>query len=369
MVSMRLLRAKPPRKQLGSASGNCGAPALAAVYRRAVKDLLFRGAAQAVLRTPLVHVIARGRQRGADRDLDRQIAAVLEAQRLLRLPALETMDPPRARAFAETGLSPLEVAPTPMAEVIDTTVPGRAGAIPVRIFVPPGAGPHWIVYLHGGGGVVGSIRSAEPVTRLVAAQTRCTVASVDYRLGPEHRHPAAIEDACSAWEALTARATGRIAVAGDSFGGFLSAHVDRHARTAGVRRPDLQVLIYPGVDFTQSSPSIERLATGYLLTRSMIRWFRSNYLRSDDEQRAVSPVFWPDLRGAARAIIATAGYDPLVDEGDRYVELLRAAGTDVLHRRYPSLIHGFLSIAGCVAVARAAVDQLCGDIRDRLDAS
>ena len=212
-----------------------------------MKDRLFRGAAQIVLRTPLVHVVSRGRQRGVDAALDRQVAAVLEAQRLLRMPPLETMESVRARAFAEEGLSPLEVAPAAMAEVIDTTVAGRGGPIPVRIFVPPEAGPHWIVYLHGGGGVIGSIRSAEPVTRLLAAQTRCVVASVEYRLGPEHRHPAAIDDACAAFQALLARvpAGGRIAIAGDSFGGFLSAHVDHHALAAGGRRPDLQILIYP----------------------------------------------------------------------------------------------------------------------------
>jgi acetyl esterase len=334
-----------------------------------VKDRLFRGAALAVLRTPLARVVARGRQRGADRDLDRQVAAVLEAQRLLRLPALDTMEPARARTFAESGLSPLEVAPVAMAEVLDTTVAGRAGPVPVRMFVPHDAGPHWIVYFHGGGGIIGSIRASEPVTRLLAAQTRCVVASVEYRLGPEHRHPAAIDDACAAWDALVARAPGgRIAVAGDSFGGFLSAHVDHHALATGARRPDLQVLIYPAVDMTQSSPSIERLADGYLLTRSMIQWFRTNYLNPGDDRRAVSPMFWPDLGRSAPAVIATAGYDPLVDEGDRYADMLRAAGTAVRHRRYPSLIHGFLSIAGGVAAARAAVDELCRDIRELLGA-
>lgn len=322
-----------------------------------------------MLRTPLARVVGRGRRGGADRDLDPQVAAVLEAQRLLRLPALDTMEPPRARAFAEAGLSPLDVAPVAMAEVLDTTVAGRAGPIPVRMFVPHDAGPHWIVYLHGGGGIIGSIRSSEPVTRLLAAQTRCVVASVEYRLGPEHRHPAAIDDACSAWDALVARAPGgRIAVAGDSFGGYLSAHVDHHSLATGARRPDLQVLIYPAVDMTQSSPSIERLADGYLLTRSMIRWFRGNYLNPADDRRAVSPMFWPDLRGSAPALIATAGYDPLVDEGDRYADMLRAAGTLVRHRKYPSLIHGFLSIAGGVTAARAAIDELCGDIRELLGA-
>ena len=332
-----------------------------------MRDLLFRGAARAVLGTPLFRVLARSRQRGVDRDLDRQIAAVLAGQRMLQLPAVESMDPPRARAFAATALLPLEVAPVAMAEITDTTVAGRGGHIPVRIFVPHDAAPHWIMYLHGGGGVIGSIRSAEPITRLLAAQTRCVVASVEYRLGPEHRHPAAIDDACAAWEAIAARVPdGRIAVAGDSFGGYLSAHVDHHALASRGRRPDLQVLIYPAVDMTQSSPSIDRLAEGYLLTRSMIRWFRGNYLSPGDDARAVSPMFWPDHKGSARAIIATAGYDPLVDEGDRYAELLQAAGTEVRHRRYRSLIHGFLSLAGGVAAARAAVDELCRDVRELL---
>ncbi len=332
-----------------------------------MRDLLFRGAARAALASPLVHVLARSRRRGVDRDLDRQIAAVLAGQRLLRLPSLESMDPPHARAFAEAGLAPLEVAPIAMAEITDTTVAGRGGPIPVRIFVPHDASPHWIVYLHGGGGVIGSIRTAEPATRWIAAHTRCVVASVEYRLGPEHRHPAAIEDACAAWDALSARVPdGRLAVAGDSFGGYLAAQVDHHAIATGSRRPDLQVLIYPAVDMTQSSPSIDRLADGYLLTRPLIQWFRGNYLNPGDDRRAVSPMFWPDHRGAACAIIATAGYDPLVDEGDRYAELLARAGTEVRHRRYPSLIHGFLSLAGGVAAARAAVDELCGDIRDLL---
>ena len=322
-----------------------------------------------MLRTPLARVVARGRRGGVDAGLDLQIAAVLEAQRLLRLPSIDTMEPTRARAFAEQGLSPFDVPPAAMAEVIDTTVAGPAGAIPVRIFIPPDATPSWIVYLHGGGGVIGSIRSSEPVTRLLAAQTRCTVASIEYRLGPEHRHPAAIDDACAAWDALAARVPdGRMAVAGDSFGGFLSAHVDHHSLATGGRCPDLQILIYPTVDYTHSLPSLERNASGYLLTRSLIHWFRNNYLNPGDDRRAMSPMLWPDLRRSAPALIATAGYDPLVDEGDRYAELLAAAGTAVRHRRYPSLIHGFLSLAGGVTAARAAIDELCRDVRELLGA-
>jgi acetyl esterase/lipase len=327
-----------------------------------VKEQLMRVALRALVNKPLVDVVGWKRRNGADAALDRQIAAILELQRILRYPALESMEPRRARAYAEGGLSPLDIAAPTMAEVIDTTI----DTIPVRIFVPEGARPHWIVYFHGGGGVIGSIRASEPVTRYLAARTRCTVASVDYRLGPEHKHPAAIRDACAAWDGLVARSNGRVAVAGDSFGGYLSAHVDHDCGVRGVRRPDLQVLIYPLVDQTLSSPSIDRYADGYLLTKAMMQWFTGHYLSPADDRRAASPAFWPNVKGAARAIVVTAGYDPLVDEGDAYVDKLRADGVEVRHRRHASLVHGFLSLAGAVHAAHAAVDEICDDIVDML---
>ena len=327
-----------------------------------MKDRLLRGAARAALADPIARLLGRRRQRGVDRELDPQIAAVLELQRLLQLPALDSMEPGPARRFAEEGLSPLDVELVPMAEVIDTQVEGHRSTIPVRIYRPHGVGPHWIVYLHGGGGVIGSIRASEPVTRLLAAQTGCTVASVGYRLGPEHRHPAAIDDACAAWNAIVARASrgARIAVAGDSFGGFLSAHVER----AVVRQPDLQVLIYPIVDMTMAAASIDRHADGYLLTRSMMHWFRGHYLHPDDDRHAISPRFWSDLRGAAPAVVVTAGYDPLVEEGDAHAARLSEFGVPVRHRRYPSLVHGFLSLAGAVRAARKAIEEISGDVRE-----
>jgi len=329
-----------------------------------VKDLLLRGVTRVALAEPAIRLLARKRRSGADTSLDRQVAGVLELQRLMKLPALDSMSPPAARRFAEEGLSPLDLPAAPMAEIIDITV----GTIPVRIYVPHGAGRNWIVYLHGGGGVIGSIRASEPATRTLAAQTRCTVASVQYRLGPEHRHPAAIEDACAAWEAIAARVPtgGKVAVAGDSFGGFLSAHVDHDSLLRGKRRPDLQVLLYPIVDMTLVSPSIDRFADGYLLTRSMIHWFQANYLAPTDDRRAMSPEYWPDLRGSAPALVVTAGFDPLVEEGDRYAERLSDAGVPVRHRRQPSLVHGFLSLAGGVRAARTAVDRICSDIVEML---
>lgn len=325
-----------------------------------MKDRLLRGVAKVALAEPIVRLLARKRQRDEDTGLDRQVAAVLELQRLMRLPALESMEPAAARAFAEEGLSPLDVAPAAMEKVVDLHV----GDVPVRLYVPFDTTPHVIVYFHGGGGVIGSIRSSEPVTRLLAAQTGCTVASVGYRLGPESRHPTAIADSVAAFEAMRARLPpgGRIAIAGDSFGGYLCAQVDRAVAT----KPDLQVLIYPIVDMTLESPSIERHAEGYLLTKSMMHWFRANYLNSTDDRRAISPAYWKDLAGASRAVVVTAGYDPLVDEGDAYAAALRAAGVPVRHRRYPALIHGFISLAGVVRAARTAVDEVCSDIREML---
>lgn len=327
---------------------------------------LLKQAARTALADPVAKILGRRRQRGADAQLDPQVAAILELQRLLRLPALESMAPPRARRFATAGLGPLDVEAMPMDRIVDLVVKGRHGTIPVRRYEPPSAirSPHLIVFFHGGGGVIGSVEASEPATRLLAHETGCTVASVDYRLGPEAPHPAAIDDACDAYEALAAVVApgARVAIAGDSFGGYLVAHVDRLA----ARRPDLQVLIYPLVDQTLGSPSIERLAEGYLLTRSMIEYFRRHYLGDAVDRRAASPLFWPSLQGAAPAIVVTAGYDPLVDEGDTYAARLREAGVTVRHRRHPSLVHGFLSLAGVVRVARAATDEICDDIRAML---
>ncbi|MDB4952940.1 MAG: Alpha/beta hydrolase fold-3 domain protein [Myxococcales bacterium] len=307
-----------------------------------------------------VRFAGRGRSANADAALDPQIAAALEFARITKLPPLESMTPAAARRFAESGMSPLDLDTVPMAKITDTV----AGGIAVRIFEPHDAGPNWLVYFHGGGGVIGSIAASEPVTRYLAAQTRCTVASVEYRLGPEDKHPSAIGDACAAYAALANRVPtgGRLAVGGDSFGGYLSVQVERLSK----RRPDLQVLIYPLVDMTLTSPSIERHADGYLLTKSMIHWFRGHYLHDTDDHRTASPWFWSDLAGTAPAIVVTAGYDPLVDEGDAWARRLREAGTKVIHRRHGSLVHGFVSMGGAVRAARAATDELCADIVELL---
>lgn len=315
----------------------------------------------------LVRAASKGRSQGNDAGLDRQVAAALEYQRLMKLPNVDTMTPAEARAFAESNLDAAELDPEPMAEVIDTTVGEHR--TPVRIFVPHDATDNWLVWLHGGGGVIGSIAGAEKVTRYLAAHTGCTVASVGYRLGPEDKQPAGIDDACAAWEALVERVPegGKIAVGGDSFGGFLAVHVDGFARqTPGMRRPDLQVLVYPLLDQTLTSPSIDRYADGYLLTKAMMHYFRGHYLNDGDDPKEMSPWFWTDLSGSAPAIVVTAGFDPLVDEGNGWADRLREAGVDVRLHCHASLVHGFLSLGGIVRAARAATDQICEEIVEML---
>jgi acetyl esterase len=328
-----------------------------------VKYWLLRPLARVALDGPIARVLGRKRQGGRDAGLDPQVAAILEVERMMKLPPLEALSPVAARAHSESGLAPLELSPAPMERVIDTTVEGRRGAIAVRIFVPFGASDNWIVYLHGGGGVVGSVRAAEPFTRYLAARTKCTVASVEYRLGPEHKHPAGIEDACDAWDALSPRIPGTAIVSGDSFGGYLSLYVERHARR-GPRPADLQVLWYPLLDMTLSSDSSLRYAEGYLLTRTMEQYFRHHYLHDTDDRWAASPASWTDLAGTAPTIVATAGFDPLVDEGDQLADRLAGAGVQVRHRRFGSLIHGFVSLAGAVHAAKVAVDEVCDDLVD-----
>lgn len=312
----------------------------------------------------IVRLAARGRAADIAAGLDLQVAAALEYQRMARLPSLESMDPIRARVFSEANLDAAELAAEPMAHVIDTMVGEQR--IPVRIFEPHDAGPHWLVWNHGGGGVIGSINGSERVCRYMAKHTRYTVASVGYRLAPEDKHPAAIDDACAAWEALVARMPrgGRAAVGGDSFGGFLAAHVEHWTRESGVRQPDLQVLVYPILDktFETFASTIQRLADGFLLTRAMMDYFRGHYMNPSDDLRAMSPWFWDDLTGTAPAIVATAGFDPLSSEGDAWTERLREAGVTVRHLPFTSLVHGFISLAGIVRAAHAAVDAICKEI-------
>jgi len=229
------------------------------------------------------------------------------------------------------------------------------------------------LWLHGGGFVIGSLDSHDGLCRYVCESTRCLVMAVHYRLSPEHRFPAALEDALCAfrWAGSHAAMLGadpaRIAVAGDSAGGNLSAEIALATRDQPIR-PRLQVLVYPATDLTRSLPSHRKYVSGFFLDKPMIDWFLDCYLPDAETAHdpRCSPLFWGDLSSAAPALVITAGFDALRDEGKAYADRLVDAGVKTTHVCHEGLIHGFVSMAGGIAAARTALDDLCRAVRDEL---
>jgi acetyl esterase len=248
--------------------------------------------------------------------------------------------------------------------VVEQTLPGPGGPLRVRIYEAAGTRPFpVVVYLHGGGWVVGSFETHDGVCRALAARTPCIVVAVDYRLAPEHRFPAALEDAwaATAWVAEHAASLGgdpeRIAVGGDSAGGTLATACAMRARDRGLRLA-LQLLVYPAADHRFDTPSYEECAEGYGLTRDALRWYWAQYLGSDDGSAPeASPLRASDLAGLAPACVFTAEYDPLRDEGEAYAARLEAAGVPVRLSRCEGLIHGFFRMPGTIPRANAVLDE------------
>jgi acetyl esterase len=252
-------------------------------------------------------------------------------------------------------------------------LPGPAGPIRSRLFVPPGRGrrPPLLVYFHGGGHVICDLDTHDQPCRFLAREVPAMVLSIDYRLGPEHRFPAAVEDslAAHAWAQENAERLGadpgRVAVAGDSAGGNLAAVVAQLAAVADRSPPVHQTLIYPVIDYSVERPSYELFAEGFFLTREDMHWFRDHYL-TDDADRLdprVSPILTEDLAGLAPAHVVTCGFDPLRDEGEAYAQRLREAGVPTTLVRERDLVHGFVNAAGLggrAAEATAAIAAAIG---------
>jgi acetyl esterase len=337
-----------------------------------VIDRLGRLAARAALAAPgpVLRAVAGGAVTREGLVLDPQLAATLAAAHRVGVPSPEQLPLPRARAYASRMLRMFDVAPRPMAQVIDAHAPGPDGPVPVRIYRPRAAMPAMIVYLHGGGGVIGSIADSDGFARLLADETRCLVASVEYRLAPEAPYPAAVDDALAAWRWARDAAPGlgvdpaRVALAGDSMGGFLAATVERRDRTAP--RPAALGLVYPLVDLTTSSPSYDTFAEGFLLSRPLIRWFLDHFCPDHAARRAASLLYSDDLHGVPPTLVVTAGFDPLRDEGRAWAARLTAAGARATLREHTSLIHGFISMTGAIRAAHDATLELCADLRELL---
>ncbi|MDA8267491.1 MAG: alpha/beta hydrolase [Actinomycetota bacterium] len=255
----------------------------------------------------------------------------------------------------------------------DRSIPGPGGTIPVRIYRPEATGTEplpIVVYFHGGGFVLGGLDSHDPLCRQLAAGVPATVVSVDYRLAPEHPFPAAVDDATAAtrWAADVAPSLGadpsRLVVAGDSAGGNLAAVVARRAARAGTPSVALQVLAYPVTDFTGSHPSHAENGEGYFLTTDDMVWFMQNYLPdgTDVHDPDISPLFAEDLSGLPPALVITAEFDPLRDEGEAYARRLADAGVPVELERYPGMIHGFVSMDGVLDAGARALDRIVASI-------
>ena len=256
-----------------------------------------------------------------------------------------------------------------VAAVTDIT----AGGVPARVYRPHGDGPFPVVMMfHGGGWVIGDLATADSQSREVSRGARAVVVSVDYRLAPEHRFPAAAEDCYSAtlWAAEHAGEhdgdTGSLAVVGDSAGGNLAAVVAQMARDRGAPRIGFQLLVYPvtdGVHF--DTASYRDNAAGFLLTAEAMHWFWDHYVPVLDDRRNpyASPLLASDLSGLPPALVMTAEYDPLRDEGEAYGRALAAAGVPARTVRYDGFIHGFFAHTRTIDTARGAMSEACAALR------
>jgi acetyl esterase len=305
--------------------------------------------------------------------LDPDAAAVYKAFQEAGRPAYETLSPDEARGFYLAGRAVSNPEPPELDQVAPLAIPAPHGAIPARIYTPKrlrkagGLAPV-LVFFHGGGWVIGDLESHDVVCRKLADQGELVVISVDYRLAPEHKFPAAVDDAIAAttWIAANAASLGldasKLCVGGDSAGGNLAAVVALSARDGNGPAIAGQVLIYPATDFAMTHPSHREPETSILLTHSVIKWFRDHYLNggADIHDWRASPARAKTLIGLPPAYVLTAGADPLRDEGDEYAKSLQAAGVPVTHRHFPGQFHGFFTMGKLLQQANVAATDIGG---------
>ena len=304
--------------------------------------------------------------------LDPQAQKILEEAAALGLPAYQDLSPTEARKQM------LELAPPvdpllSVKKVEDRSIPGPESDIPIRLYYPKGNPPFpAVVYFHGGGWVIGDLDTHHSFCHALANTSSCLIVSVDYRLAPEHRYPAAVEDAYAAtkWVAENAAVMqadpDRLAVCGDSAGGHLAAVVAMMARDRKGPPIELQILIYPITDFNFDTPSYLENREGYVLTRDLMQWFWNHFIadEADANDPYVCPLQASKLSDLPGALIITAEYDPLRDEGEAYGEKMRAAGVNVKLTRYSGMMHAFIRMTAHLDKAKEALDEVSGTIRE-----
>ncbi|MGZ5803945.1 MAG: alpha/beta hydrolase [Xanthobacteraceae bacterium] len=302
--------------------------------------------------------------------LDAEAQVLLDAMIKANRPAFETLTPQQARQQMRDVRAALKQPVPAVAEVRDLTANGPHGDIPLRLYrssaVRAGEVQPALIFFHGGGWVFGDIETHDNLCRALANSAGCTVISVGYRLAPEHKFPAAVDDCWAALLWVEANAAelsldkSRLAVGGDSAGGNLATVVAMLAQQRGVPRVVHQVLLYPTVDLEMKSKSYEEQGKDYNLTASAMRWFRDLYLNSPAQvlDWRASPILAKDISQLPPAFIAVAGCDPLHDEGVAFAELLKRNGVAVTLRKFPGQMHGFASMSGFLRAA----DQVISDV-------
>ena len=304
--------------------------------------------------------------------LDPQVEKVLKDTAALGLPDYQDLSPAEARKQMRY-YSPAVQAELSVKKVVDRQIPGPAGDFPIRLYYPAGDAPFpTVVYFHGGGWVIGDLETHHAFCHALAKTSGCLVVAADYRLAPEHRYPAAVEDAYAATKWVVENPKhiqadpDRLAVCGDSAGGHLAAVVSMMARDRKGPRIDLQVLIYPITDYNFDTPSYIENKDGLNLTRDLMKWFWNHFM--NDESEADDPYVCPlrakNFADLPPALILTAGYDPLRDEGEAYGQKLQKAGVKVTLTRYSGMIHAFIRMTAQLDKANEALGEVSGTLRD-----
>jgi len=299
--------------------------------------------------------------------LDPQAKWVLDIAKEKGLPTLDELSATDAKADYEERAKTLTYKNVEIGSTLDLDIPGPHGGIPIRIYQPAGTSEPLpvLVYYHGGGWVVGSIETHDSLCRTIANAGPFIVVSVDYRMGPEHPFPAAVDDAIAAlnWTAENISEYGgdaaKVAVSGDSAGGNLSAVVCLNAREENSYMPIFQWLIYPATNMTMDTQSHASFADGYFLTRSLMDYFQGHYLSrpEDKDDWRASPLLAKSLRNLPPALIQTAGFDPLKSEGIAYANRMNTEGSSAQHTDYEGMVHGFINLGGVIDMAAVCIEE------------
>ncbi|MBO0677255.1 alpha/beta hydrolase [Mycolicibacterium sp. S2-37] len=351
-----------------------------------LRDAAVNGATRVSLRVipllpdPLKRLLLGGRTITVDGNtLDTTLQFMLSAQRAAGIGGL-VASPDVAVAREQLRITSAMMVADIAADVSELSIPGPAGPMRARLYRPHGGtdSSALLVFYHGGGFVVGDLDTHDDLCRLISRDGELAVLSVDYRLAPEHKAPAAADDAYAAfrWVCDHADELGadpdRIAVGGDSAGGNLAAVVSQRSRNDGVRMPALQVLMYPAVDVCSDTRSKTLFADGYFLTKRDMNWFMDHYLdgaQVDSRDPIVSPLLADDLSGLPPALVLTGGFDPLRDEGNAYAAAMRAAGVSVDLREEGTLVHAFANFFPLGGGSATATEGMISAIRAHLSRS